>query len=578
VLESLRVISAEPFGERPYEWVSAVAAFAVDPTAPGDDRIVDLDLAARGPDGRVRFEADVRLLRPTTGGNGRALLVVPNRGSTGTLPFSTGAVLPAGPGQPPPVGDGFLLDRGWTVAWCGWQWDVRREQGGLGLSAPVCEVEPGWLRVEFRPDRDEADHALSDSSALFTFTDYPTADVDDPGATLTVRTSPMGPEQVVPRSQWRFTGPTRFAVDGGFRRFHWYQLVYRSGFAPVVGTGLLALRDFGAHLRTGHDHVLAYGVSQSGRVLREFLHDGLNVDERGAQVYDGVFAHIASARRGEFNRRFGQPGLTHPLTPGYGPPYDTTALLERQRSIGGVPKVVLTNSAWEYWRGDGALVHQDPRTGADLPEDPDARAHLLAGTDHLGALPGFKALLPVANPVHALDPSLVLRALAVQLEQWVVDGTEPPPSRVPRRSDGTAVERAEVLAAFPDAARPGVDDLPVSVVLDPAATDWPLVPGEPLVALVAAVDATGNEVAGIRLPALAAGTAAFTGWNPREHVDGLPDVLYEMVGSRLPGPAGAPDEAAVRAAAERLVADGFLLAADLEQAITEALAAAVPPT
>jgi hypothetical protein len=323
--------------------------------------------------------------------------------------------------------------------------------------------------------------------------------------------------------------------------------------------------------------VFAFGVSQSGRVLREFLHNGLNLDESGAPAYDGVFAHIASARRGEFNRRYGQPGLTHPLTPGYGPPYDTTALLERQRSLGGVPKVVLTNSAWEYWRGDGALVHQDPHTGADLPEDPDARAHLIAGTDHIGPVAAFKAVLPVANPVHALDPTPVLRALMVQLEQWVVDGTEPAPSRVPRRSDGTAAERAEVLAAFPAAARPDVEDLPRSVVLDPDATGWPLPLGEALVALVSAVDGTGNEVAGIRLPALAAGTAAFTGWNPREHVDGLPDVLYEMVGSRLPGPAGEPDAGAVRAAAEALVADRFLLAEDVEQAVVEALATADAP-
>ena len=47
---------------------------------------------------------------------------------------------------------------------------------------------------------------------------------------------------------------------------------------------------------------------------------------------------------------------------------------------------MLTNTSWEYWRGDGALVHIDPDTGADLPLDPDARAYLLAGTDHVGGL------------------------------------------------------------------------------------------------------------------------------------------------------------------------------------------------
>ena len=61
-------------------------------------------------------------------------------------------------------------------------------------------------------------------------------------------------------------------------------------------------------------------MSQRGRLLREFLFEGLNVDEQGEQVFDGVLPEIASARRGEFNRRYAQPGLLHPLMPEYGPP------------------------------------------------------------------------------------------------------------------------------------------------------------------------------------------------------------------------------------------------------------------
>jgi hypothetical protein len=84
---------------------------------------------------------------------------------------------------------------------------------------------------------------------------------------------------VIPRSQWRFTSPTSIAVDGGFQRSHWYELIYRSSFAPVAGAGLLALRDIGTYLRRDHDLVLAGGISQTGRVLREFLYQGLNRGE-----------------------------------------------------------------------------------------------------------------------------------------------------------------------------------------------------------------------------------------------------------------------------------------------------------
>ena len=406
------------------------------------------------------------------------------------------------------------------------------------------------------------------------FAPYPATDTDQIEAALRVRSAQLGPSQLIPRSQWRFTSPTSIALDGGFQPFHWYELIYRSAFAPVAGTGLLALRDFGAQLHSDADFVFADGISQCGRLLRQFLFEGLNVDEQGQQVFDGVLAEIASARRGEFNRRYAQPGLLHPPLPEYGPPYDSTSLLARQRALGGVPKVVLNNSSWEYWRGDGALVHQDPVTGADLPEDPDVRSYLICGTDHLGPTVEMKKMFPLGNPPHNLDPSLVVRALFAQLVDWVVDGIEPAPSAVPRQADGTAVSRASVLEAFPDAARPDAEALPYTPELDPDDATWPLKLGEPRVALVSAVDADGNEIAGVRLPAVATGVAAYTGWNPRRHVDGLPDVLYDLTGSRLPARSGrdAPSEQELREAAQRLAAARFLLEEDVDLAVQQALA------
>ena len=71
-----------------------------------------------------------------------------------------------------------------------------------------------------------------------------------------------------------------------------------------------------------------------------------------------------------------------------------------------------------------------------------------------------------------------------------------------------------------------------------------------------------------------AGVAAYTGWNPRRHVDGLPDVLYDMVGSRLPARAApaAPGEPELRAAARQLAGARFLLKEDVELAVRHALA------
>jgi hypothetical protein len=589
VVRSLDIDSVVPYGQGyDYEWLTGAAQFSVDPELPGNDRIADLELAPRDADGPVSFDADVRILRPRAAGNGRLLVVVPNRGLAMGVPFSVGADPAQFLAEVPPPGDGLLLNEGWTIAWCGWQWDVLSQKMMLGLRAPEAAIEPGWMRVEWRLDAAQDDHALSDSNMLFAFADYPTADRHDPDAVLTVRTAPDGECRTIERSQWSFSDATHVTVAGGFQPFHWYELVYRTNRAPVAGTGLLALRDLGSYLRRDADHSFVFGVSQSGRVLRQLLREGLNLDESGEQVFDGVFAHIASSRVGEFNHRYAQPSLTHTLGFSNQPPYDTTSLVAHQREIGGMPKLFLTNSAWEYWRGDGALVHVDPESGADLPADPDARTYLLSGTDHIGNAAMFKDTLPVANPASHLDSSLVLRALFGALERWVCDGAEPPPSQIPNQTDGTLVDRAEVLRAFdavptPD---PGVLNVTRTIDLGPDADRgigrWPIVLGERKVALVSRVDADGNEVAGIRLPAVAAPVAVFTAWNPRQPVAGLPDVLYEFVGSQLPLPVGQPSlsdrypdryayATAARTAAQALVQQGFLLGIDVDHAVDQAL-------
>ena len=580
MIESIEIQATKPLEDYPYEWFRAVVRYAADPALPANERIADLGLAPRDADGLVRFSGDLVLLRPVGGGARRAVLSVPNRGMI-RLPYCGSGMLPVGVQSPPPAGDGYLLRHGWTVAWPGWQWDVPRERGLAGLEPPVAAVGPGWMRGDFRVDVPAAERPLGDVIALgggalppIAFRSYPASDPADPEASLRVRTAPLAPEEVIARDRWRFTSPTTIALDGGFQPFHWYQVIYRSSAAPVTGAGLLALRDVGRHLREDHDLVFADGVSQCGRLLREFLFEGLNRDEDGGQVFDGVMAQIASARRGEFNRRYAQPSLLHPLMPEYGPPYDTTALLARQRSLGGAPKLMLTDSAWEYWRGDGALVHQDADTGADLPEDPDARAYLISGTDHLGAMGPLKRAFPVANPPHQLDPGPVVRALFAQLVVWAADGTEPSPSAVPRVADGTAVSRESVLSAFDGAARPDPAFLPYTPAIDPDRVEWPLELGKPRVALVSAVDQAGNEVAGVRLPAVETGLAAYTGWNPRRPVDGLPGVIWDMMGSRVrPGAGGAaPGRDAFLAAARDLVARRFLLEEDVDLAVGQAVA------
>jgi hypothetical protein len=99
----------------------------------------------------------------------------------------------------------------------------------------------------------------------------------------------------------------------------------------------------------------------------------------------------------------------------------------------------------------------------------------------------------------------------VALEQWVVDGAEPPASRIPTLADGTLVSMdALAFPAIPSVEVPGQ----MNVIV--ARHNWVHPEPKPAVAYGARlpqVDSDGNEIAGIRLPSIAVPVATYTGWN-----------------------------------------------------------------
>lgn len=608
----------------PYELLRGVIHYAVDPVASENERIVDLQFADTDNTGLVRFDADFAILRPLDSSlaNRRLLYVVNNRGRTGALPFSTNAkITPADVIHP---GDGMLLRQGWAIAYSGWQWDVMDAPGVIGIRAPEAKVNgvaiEGVMRVDFRSDERITHHLLSDSTGAFAFVAYSAADPDQADAVLTVRASATSEPTTIERHRWRFGREEDGKVipdadyvwlEGGFEPFAMYEVRYRTGRSPVAGVGFIAPREFLSFLRYDDsptnplageiDHVFGSGASQTGRYLRHFVFEGMNVDDQGRQLFDGIFPHISGARRGEFNERYAQPSHIGYTGLSILSPYSidqADGLYDLQRHLGGVPKTIFTNSAWEYWRSDAALNHIDPDLGTDRVENDESRSYLLAGIDHMGANPQ-KALLPAANAVNPLGYTLLVRAAFSNLVHWVCEGVEPPASRVPRIADGTAVHREEVIKKFtvlPGAVVPDATILPLTREVDfgsearQGVAVWPPVEGREIACFVSAVDEDLNEVAGIRLPEIQAPLAAFTGWNP---VPGETRALREFCGSVFPFPideasrrvAGDPRrsitsrygdrtayETAASAAIERLVSDRFLLAEDAPEALGNALA------
>ena len=134
----------------------AVATVALDPDRPANAFVVDLGRARRDPDGLVRLEADVVLIRPADGHTTGLLFVVANRGLVTGLPLSWGVRAGALPDGRIDPGDAFVLRRGISVAWVGWQWDVERRPGVVGIDVPEA-VDPDGkpllspARLEFLP-------------------------------------------------------------------------------------------------------------------------------------------------------------------------------------------------------------------------------------------------------------------------------------------------------------------------------------------------------------------------------------------------------------------------------------------
>ena len=625
------------FGEvGPYEQVDGLLTFAVDPAHEANRLIVDLDRAPRDGDGRVRFTADFSVVVPVdpARGNGRALIELPNRGRRRVVPMFNRAPADAPVTRQAHPGDGFLFRHGYTVASIGWQWDVVRSDSLMGLAPPYAQDDGapihGQTIVEIRPNDRRTTYPLGDR----THTPLPVASIDDPSAALYVRDYEDGEDSIVPGERWKFARETGSRVEaslrhvfmeGGFEPGKIYYIVYETDRAPIAGAGLIALRDVAPFLRAPSElnptpgdfrAVYAWGVSQTGRFLRHFMYQGLNVTEDGVPAYDGILPHVAGARRGAFNHRFAQP--SNQSTPTWGQMFpfadmpssdplseESGGLLDRLRALDAVPKVVYTNTSAEYWRGDGALAHIDSAGTANLPEAPGSRSYHFAGTQHGPGRPGQSRTnandgSSARHDLNVVDYSPLLRASLLNLDRWVTEGVEPPPSMHPRLGDGSSAERRDVLDVFkriPGMSVPDVERLFYLRTVDLGARQaegvgrFPAVEGAYYPSLVSSVDDDGNERSGIRLPDIAVPVGTHTGWNPRDPETGSPEQVVSMNGTtsffpatrsereRTADPrlsieeryAGRDDYLRrVRAVAEQLAGDRYALEEDIELMVANA--------
>ncbi|HTY55164.1 MAG TPA: alpha/beta hydrolase domain-containing protein, partial [Candidatus Binataceae bacterium] len=395
----------------------------------------------------------------------------------------------------------------------------------------------------------------------------------------------------------------------------------------VMGLGFAAIRDIVSCMRyapaddSGQpnplnvegkpaiDYAIGYGRSQPGRFLREFLHLGFNQDIEGRKVLDGVYASLAGSRRIHLNSAFAQPGRfvrqhEDHLFPGDQFPFTyatrtdsisgrTGGILERCLASNTCPKVMHVDASTEFWQGRGSLVVADER-GKDVELPEQVRVYLLAGTQHAGPTMLKHSPLFFQNPsypMNLLNYSPLNRALLVALDEWVAHGTPPPASHHPRVADGSLVPpMPQSGQGFPDIPRVRYPSL-INQLSEMDYSHQPPrpIPGHDYTLLVPKVDKDGNEISGIRLPAIAVPQATRTGWNIRG--EGYAPGALMVVGSHIPfattkqerlekrDPRLSFEERyssrqhfvdAVTRAANELVKERLLLAEDVERCIAAA--------
>ena len=583
------VLAGQSFGATgAYELIRGRAYFAVDPALPQNSRITDIGFVPKKRNSTVEFSADVVILRPKDArrGNGTLLVEAPNRGAMGMLSMYNRGNASTNPAEAAHFGDGFLMSEGYTMAWVGWQHDVPERPGMLRAYLPAAAGVEGLVRGEVTPSTPLQRLSLGDAGHLPYKVSQPKT------LLLTVRDGIGGKRSPVPAAEWHLEGAdivlAKPATPG-----YTYEFVYPCKDPAVAGLGLAALRDFVSELKYGapgiaggkFQRALGVGTSQSAMALKALLYEGFNADERGRIVFDGLQPHVAGGRRSTFER-FTQPSRTS--GPFRNSSLSTTdqfpfsdaedtepltgrkdSILTRARAAGVVPKIIYTNSSYEYWGSAGSLVHAslDGKRDLELPET--TRLYLLSGGQHgPAAFPpqlGGGKNLPNWN-----DYKWALRAILRDLQLWVEKGTKPPPSRYPKLSDGT-LSKGEPAAYRTQSLDFGTEYLAKGII-----SHQPPHPRADYVVLVPKPDSDGNDIAGLKMPWVAVPLGAFTGWNLRAAAIGAEGELLANTGSYLPFSAQRirkqfPDRAdylrQIEGAGRLLVNERFLLEGDMPKII-----------
>jgi hypothetical protein len=583
------VLNGMSFGNAgAYERILGRIYYSVSVSNPHNARIVDLKNAVNSKNGEVEFSADFIAVRPKDlhKSNGAILLENPNRGYGRIISLVDGGDWDLSRD----AGDAWLLRNGFTIVSLGWQWDAPGTDS-LKLYAPIAKENgktiTGLLRGDLMPSKVTPEIPLGHLiTGRMGGMEYPVAAPDDPRNVLTVRDSREATRTMIPRDQWQFAhkvdgklvpSDRHIHLNGGFQPGKIYEYVYVVADPVVAGLSFAVFRDFASYAKHATDavtpaqRVIAEGISQNGRFLRDFLYEGFNADEEGLIALDGVLAHVAGAGRGDFNYRFAQPSRDAQPTSSVFFPTDifpftdepetdtatgrTEGLLDRSVAEKVAPKIFFSNTSYEYWGRACALIHITPDGKKDAAISDSVRIYHFTGLQHFsGPFPPAKGSgdLLGQEPQSPLPVKYFWRSMIANMDAWIRGVTLPPASSYPKIADGTLVLLHDY--AFPGI--PGVNpphEANAGYVLD-FGPGWrhgilsiePPKIVETFPVLVPQVDDDGNERDGVRLPEVTVPLATYASWNLRDASIGAPDQRVSFEVSYIPFPKNAAEREKTR--------------------------------
>jgi hypothetical protein len=573
-----------------YEKLAGKIYGEVDPKNRLNKVIVNLEKAPRNRRGRVEYWSDFCILKPLdmARGNRKIFYDAPNRGSKRIVSFLNDAPATNDPSSLEDAGNGFLMRQGYTIVWCGWQGDLVPQENWLVMGVPVATQDVKEIVRQVRTEIVAEEKRIKSQplSGDERVKSYAAASRDKSQAALTVRKKSYETRIPVPISKWDFASYAKDSRTGkekitpsnkelylrsGFKPGHIYELIYPAKNPLVLGLGFAVVRDWVSFLRyemkdtagrpnplvssdktAGICYAYGWGRSQSGRSLRDRVYHGFNEDESHRKVFDAIAPNVAGGGRLFLNYEFARPVTssqqhTNQLEPELFPhAYNVLkdaqtgrrdAILKRPKTD---PYVFHTQTSTEYWQKRGCLAHTDGK-GRDVTPPDKVRIYVIASAQHNSPF-GSE---PVKDDTQTRIPCLqaTCSALMVALDLWVTQGVSPPPSQYPKVGDGTLVRPDRKFMGFPKI--PGVryqglhnrqlfldygrnilrgrmDLHPPSQIGNGAYT-----------ILVPKVDADGNDLAGIRLPAVQVPIGTYTGWNlqPGRLAE---DELSGLLGSFIP--------------------------------------------